>query len=40
MDLPNGRTLVLRKGQTWINISGSSDGEVVRIAESLQRVGG
>ncbi len=32
------RTLVLRKGGTWITLAGAPDSELVRVAESLQPV--
>ena len=34
------RTLVVRKGGTWISLSGAPDAELVRIAESLSPVQG
>lgn len=34
------RTLVLRKGGTWITLAGAPDAELVRVAESLQPVQG
>lgn len=32
------RTLVFRKGNTWINLAGAEDEELIKVAESLRPV--